>query len=408
MQPDGTENDRLLRTLEHLLQVQTTDQASALDEAAQLIADGFGADKVDVWFRDDEVATLEVRGLSQSPMSADERRLGLDRLPLVEGGRVVEVFRTGQSYLTGHADEDPEVRRGFVDGLGVRSMMCAPLVVGGARRGILLVSSATPERFSPADLRLLEAIARWVGVVAHQAELVEQVALEAAERGRRQAAEELITVLAHDLRNHLSGLRGRLELLRRRAERDGQDRYVADASALLTSVDRFGRLIGDLLDVGRLEQGLFGIAPQPIDLVPLVREAATAFDSEAIPVVVHAKADELRVSADPARLRQALENLLSNAVKHSSTGSPIGVEVATEERDPQQWATVAVSDEGPGIAPEVLPRLFERFARGPGSMGLGLGLYLAQQIAEAHGGSVEVESTVGAGSRFTLCLPLDP
>jgi signal transduction histidine kinase len=111
------------------------------------------------------------------------------------------------------------------------------------------------------------------------------------------------------------------------------------------------------------------------------------------------------VNADSERLRQVLENLVTNAIKHSPAGEPVMVELAIENRIDGKWANVTVADRGPGVPVDQLPTLFTRFAAGAGSTGLGLGLYLAARIAAAHGGSLDVNSTPGAGARFTLALP---
>src|SRR5205814_1823126 len=117
---------------------------------------------------------------------------------------------------------------------------------------------------------------------------------------------------------------------------------------------------------------------------------------------------ELRVVADPARVRQAVENLLANAVQHAPPGTTVHVRVAHDESLPQPTALVAITDRGPGIDPALLPRLFERFARSSNSNGLGIGLYVARQIAEAHGGRLEVTSSAQDGTQFRLSLPAEP
>jgi two-component system, OmpR family, sensor kinase len=405
-QRPGRGLEGLLWTLERLLQIPATELGSALDQAATLVGEALGAEKVDAWLRDPAIEVLSVIGINDSPMSRRERELGLDRLALADGGPIVEVYRTGASYCTGQADQDPLVRRGFWEGLGVRSMACVALEVGGEPRGVLLVSDARQDAFTDEDLRLLEAAARWVGLVAHRAELVEQIARHAAEQGRRTAAEELVTVLAHDLRNYLTPIRSRLELLERRAGREGQDRYAQDARSALVGLERLQRLIGDLLDVARLEQGLFTLRRMPTDLLALAQDAAAHFSTADTEVAVRASVDELRADIDPDRVRQALDNLLLNATKHSPPGLPVRVEVGTTHQADQELATITVSDQGPGIPPEVLPRLFTRFAAGGAAAGLGLGLYLAHAIATAHGGTLVAESLPGAGARFVLTLPV--
>lgn len=201
-------------------------------------------------------------------------------------------------------------------------------------------------------------------------------------------------------------IRGRLQLLQRRARREERARDLQDLDALARAVDRFRQVIADLLDAGRLAQGLFAVSPQPLDLAALARETAAAFDSGATPIQVRAP-EEVVVCADSDRVRQALENLLTNAIKHSSPGAPVEVAMAVETRADGSWAVLTVADRGPGIPAAVRPRLFERFGRGPGSTGLGLGLYLAARIAAAHGGALTADEDSGAGACFRLALPAD-
>ncbi|HYO29892.1 MAG TPA: HAMP domain-containing sensor histidine kinase, partial [Thermomicrobiales bacterium] len=162
----------------------------------------------------------------------------------------------------------------------------------------------------------------------------------------------------------------------------------------------------DLLDASRLDQGLFQLDVRPVDLAALVRETAAAFATPTNGIEVWTP-DELVASIDPDRLRQAIENLLANAIKHSPPGQVVTVRVELEPGDDRRWIVVVVADKGPGIAPELLRRLFDRFSRGPDSAGLGLGLHLAGGIAEAHGGTLTVDSAPGAGARFRLALPDD-
>lgn len=401
---EPTTGDALLRALERLLAIDATSVKGALDQASQGLAEALGADKVDVFLHEPASASLVALGTSATPMGRRQHELGLNRLPLANGGREVEVYRTGQPYATGRADRDPGVVAGFSNALGIRSLIDVPLDVAGERRGVLHAASARPDFFDERDRRFLEAVARWVGMVAHRAELVERAAAAAAERGRQIAAEELVTVLAHDLKNYLVPIQGRLQLLQRRARREERARDLQDLDALARAVARFGRVIADLLDAGRLAQGLFTVSPQPLDLAALAQEAAAALDGDGASIRVRAP-EEVVVSADPDRVRQALENLLANALKHSPAGAPVELDVAAEARADGAWVVLTVADGGPGIPPAVRPRLFERFGRGPGSAGLGLGLYLARRIAAAHGGALTADEDTGGGACFRLALP---
>jgi two-component system, OmpR family, sensor kinase len=147
-----------------------------------------------------------------------------------------------------------------------------------------------------------------------------------------------------------------------------------------------------------------GVERRPVELGALAEEVARTLAPPGVSVEVRADGEAL-AWADAARLRQALENLVGNALEHSPDGMPVELAVTTEARDDGAWATVAVRDRGPGLPAELRPRLFERFAAGPGSRGLGLGLYLARQIAEAHGGTLRADDAPGAGAHFTLALP---
>jgi two-component system OmpR family sensor kinase len=397
---------RLLATLERLLAIEATEMRTALGHAAQLVAEALGADKVDAFVHDPATDTLVAVGVSDTPMGHRERAIGMDRLPLANGGRTVEVFLTGQPYVVANADQDSGELIGIVQGLGVRSTLAAPLLVAGERRGVFLAASSQADFFSTRDIHFLEAVGHWVGMVAHRAELVEHIARDAVVRGRRVAAEELVTVLAHDLRNYLTPLRARIDLIRRRARRENRRREVQDADIALQELERLSRLINDLLDGARLEQGIFAIEPEPFDLADLARQTAHALTTPTTPVVVDAP-DELVITADPNRVRQALENLLANALKHSPQGAPVTITVERRKRARAAWAIVTVADRGPGIPPDVLPRLFDRFAAGSGSTGLGLGLYLARRIAEVHGGTLTVDSRPGKGATFHLALPAE-
>src|SRR3954454_6000970 len=208
-------SDRFLLTLEQLLAIRSTELDEALDECADLVASALGADKVDAFLFEPETQSLVARGTSRTPMGHKQHAIGMDRLPLANRGRTIEVFQSGKSRLTGRADEDPGELRGLTEGLGIRSMICARLGVDSEPRGVLSVAAATPALWTEDDLRFAEAAARWVGMVLIRAELAERVTRQAEEQGRRGAAAELLAIVAHDLRNHIAPLRGRMQLVQR-------------------------------------------------------------------------------------------------------------------------------------------------------------------------------------------------
>ena len=397
--------------LESLLRLPAGDLKTTLMHVADLLADATGADKIDAFIYDDQRDSLVAIGTSTQPLSALERKHGLDVLSLANGGCTVQVFRDGKTFYTGKLEGEPGELRGIKEALGVRSTIGVPLEVGGRRRGILLLASQKPDFFTPEDVRYTETIANWVGVVAHRAELAEEIGRNAIEAGRRAGAEEMITVLAHDLRNYLSPISMRLEALRLRAEKEARAADADEASKAQRSVKRLAELVSEILDVARIDQGLFQLRLEQVDLGELTAAAAAEWSTAEQPVQVTVQSGERPVvPGDAARLRQCLDNLIANAIQKSPKRAPVAVFVtrAAEIRD-GGYCKIAVLDQGPGIPEEILPHVFERFVSGRRQEGgLGLGLYLARRVAQLHGGDLSVTSEPGKGARFTLTLPVAP
>jgi signal transduction histidine kinase len=411
---DSNHNDEIMilrhnqffTTLERLLELPATEVKATLNQAAQLVAEVLGADKVDIFLYEEQGETLVALGNSNTPMGRHQRAIGMDRLPIANGGRTVEVFLTGTPYLTGHADQDPGELLGIKAGLGVTSEVMTPLQVKTRNRGVLAVASARPEFFSQHDVHFLQTVSRWMGIIIERTELVEQIKQEAERRGKQRAAEELLTVMAHDLRNYLTPLRGRIDLLERRARREGREADARDASASSHTLRLLERLIADLLDVARLEQGILTLNTQPLNLVSLLQEVVVAFHTTEKPIHVQAP-PEVVLSADPDRLRQVIENVLANAVKYAPKHTPIQVEIQIEQREAAHWALLTITNQGEDFPPEMLDTLLQPFVKGTTSTGLGLGLYLAKNIAEAHGGTLTLASQAEQEIQTQLALPLE-
>jgi signal transduction histidine kinase len=396
--------ERQLDLLEALLRIPAGNLQATLSHVSDLVAGATGADKIDAFLYDKARDSLVAVGSSTQPLSALQRQLGLDVLPLSNGGRTVNVFRTGETYVNGRVGEDTDELRGIKEALAVRSEIGVALELGGERRGMLMVASQKPDFFNQDDARFLEMVGHWVGIVAHRAELAEAIGRNAVEQGRRAAAEELVTVLAHDLRNYLSPLGMRLELLAVRAKRDGRADDTRDVESARRSVTRLGGLVSDILDVARIDQGMFQMEPERVDLGALVQETVSLLATPEHPVLLRVQdGGPITVAADAGRLRQCLENIVSNAIQKSPANAAVTVFVSKS----RQRVNVDVVDEGPGIPADILPHVFERFVSGSRREGgLGLGLYLAKRIAAVHGGDLTVESPPGKGARFTLTLPV--
>src|SRR3954469_6029421 len=401
-------SEKRLEVLEQLLRLPGGDLKATLAQASDVIAEVSGSDKVDAFLYDRGRDSLVAVGSSTQPLSMKQRELGLDVLQISNGGRVVHVFKTGQTYVNGRVDEDMDELPGIRDALKIKSKLGVPLLIGGQRRGMMMLASLQHDFYTPDDAQFMDIVAPWIGLVAHRAELATEIARNATEQGRRAGAEELITVLAHDLRNYIAPINMRINVLRMRAEQEQRDDELRDIDLLGRSIDRLSELITDILDVSRIDQGVFQIRPRRIELAGLVREIVATFEStqHAIKLTIQ-QGGSVWVSGDAARLRQCLENVVANAIQKSPVTGTINLFVRLRQRESQREAVVEVIDDGPGIPAEKMARLFDRFSTDR-TEGLGLGLYLAKRIARVHGGDLTAESEPGKGARFILSLPSLP
>jgi signal transduction histidine kinase len=402
-----SKQDRLLVTLERLLLIEAVELNALLKEAAQLVAEALSAEKVDMFLYDPGVETLVAIGTSQTPLGKRQHTLGLNRIPLINGGYLVHVFQDGISYLTGRLDLAPDRIIGMTsdEGLGIRSEMVVALNVHGERRGVLMASSRTPDFFTEQDLQFLEAVAHWIGIVIHRTELSERQRKEEVQQSRRILAEDLLTIVAHSLRSYLTTLGAHIDLMQMRARRRKRQEDIHDTIVIKHVLHRLERLIADLLDVARLDQGFFALNQQPVDLAHLVQETVVAFTTPETRIEVQTP-HEVIIIGDAERLRQALENVLANAISHAYPQTPIVVKLTSEQHNNTYQAILSVSNTGPAIPSDLRSRLFQPFVKGTHSKGLGLGLYLAHSIAVAHQGTLTLDTTAGMHVQFTFSLPL--
>jgi len=247
-----------------------------------------------------------------------------------------------------------------------------------------------------------------------------QVAILAEENERlRQAVaarDGFLAVAAHELRNPMTPILGRVTLLRRLLARDALDlRDVATRlEALESSIVAFIKRATTLLDVSRAASDRIQVELSPVNVTEMVsliadnlRPAATHAGSE---ISMRTDPDrEVIALADPLALEQVVENLVFNAIKYGE-GSPIQIAVSASAEG--RLATVSVRDEGPGISREKQDRIFERFERavqaGASATGYGIGLWLVRNLCDAMNGTIEIRSEIGQGSTFTVSLPLPP
>ena len=260
-------------------------------------------------------------------------------------------------------------------------------------------------RLSYSNIQLARSVAEREALMKSLRESKER--LEEADRHK----DEFLGVLSHELRNPLAPIRNSVQILDR-AEPGGQQATRAKA-VIARQVEHLSHLVDDLLDVTRISRGKIQLARSRIELIESVRRVcedhAAEFAAREITLDLRAAAPPLWLDADPTRIAQVLGNLLQNAAKFTDAHGRVTVSVAPE---PGDFAAVRVADDGVGIRPELLPRLFEPFMQADDSLhrsqgGLGLGLALMRGLVELHGGTVHAHSEgVGRGAEFTLRLPL--
>ena len=219
---------------------------------------------------------------------------------------------------------------------------------------------------------------------------------------------EFIGMVSHELRAPLAAIKGSAVTLLEEARQLDAAEMQEFHRIIVRETHSLRRLIGDLLDAGRIDSGTLSVDPEPLEVAVLVEQARTTFVSGGgrQPICIDLVSDLPPVLADERRIVQVLNNLLGNAARHSPKSSPIHVGAV---RDGLEVA-VSVADEGRGIAPERLPHLFRKYADVAGGRepaGFGLGLVICKGLVEAHGGRIRAESAgPGMGTRFTFTLPV--
>jgi PAS domain S-box-containing protein len=247
------------------------------------------------------------------------------------------------------------------------------------------------------------------GIVAVSTDITERKRLEEALRDADRRKDEFLAVLAHELRNPLAPIRNVLQIMRLKSPEDPELLWSRDVIG--RQVDQLTRLVDDLLDVSRISRGKIKLQISPVDMATVlagaVETSRPVIDARLHRLTVHLPERPLWVQGDLVRLTQVIANLLNNAAKYQDVGGTIVVSVAREEGE----AVVRVRDEGIGIAPELLPTVFDMFEQvqrpvGAAQDGLGIGLSLARSLVELHGGTIEaVSGEVGSGSEFIVRLP---
>jgi K+-sensing histidine kinase KdpD len=405
-------NEELKQVAERATKLQDVtaalSQASSVEDVARVVLDkGLAVVEASrcllVCTEDGRVELLGSRGLSLE-VEARVRALGRDA-----DLAVMEAVRTGVPIWIESSEEYrqrfPWAFENIVHTEG-ETVWAMPLINAGETVGGLTLSFTHRRAFGITDRAFTLLLAQATAAALHRAWSYD------AERQKRheaellaRAREDVLGVVAHDLRNPLGLINATAELLL------DEEVPAQKAKALLRIVMRAGkqmnRLISDLLDTVRLQSGRLSLDVQDVKVDEIVHQAEETFrpvaDERGIQLEIVASDTNTALSADPLRLSQIVGNLVGNALKFTPPHGHVTLHVAAYGED----VIFQVADDGPGIPPAHLEHLFDKFwqARQTDYRGVGLGLAIAKGLVEAHGGKLWVESTLGAGSTFSFSLP---
>ena len=328
----------------------------------------------------------------------------VDRLPLDTPSRVavVDAVRDGVAVWIesrSQLDERNPEMRGRLSGEG--AFACLPLLARGRRVGALTFGFEGTHRFLEDERAFLQVIA-W-----YSAQALERASIYQEARDAERAKDELLAMLSHELRNPLAPMVTALDLM----DLSGEPHFASERAMISRHVRHLVKLLDDLLDVARTTRGKVQLVPERCELASIVAAAVEIASplvaQRAQRLVVSVPERGLEVSADQARLTQAIANLVTNAAKYTAPGGAITVSASADESD----VKLRVQDSGIGIAPDLLPRIFNLFVQGASALdrtqaGLGIGLSVAKSVVSLHGGTLSAHSAgVGRGSEFVVRLP---
>ncbi len=322
----------------------------------------------------------------------------------------VRVFKTRQPFVTGDAQDDPQVIAHYAKMWSVHSLMVVPLILQDRCIGVMRVGSKRKDAFSDEQIALVSVIAGEAAIIVETAILNRRLAKTAEQLATlNRMKDEFVSTVSHEFKTPLTTISGFLTVMLEGDTGPLNAQQMKFLTIAKSASKRLSGLVSDLLDLSRLEGGA-KMEPGPLDLGRLVLESVENHQPAA------AEAGKTLSSEAPGTLPQALgderwlhlvlDNLVSNAIKFTHPGGRVRVKV----QDKGEFVMVSVSDDGIGIPPEDLEKVFERFYRAGNrssvnAPGTGLGLAIAREVVDKHGGKIWLESELGKGTTFHFVVP---
>jgi len=387
---------------------------------AEHVLDLAGADQFVLLLLDDDTGELEGHSFERDRAGAKRVRVAADPDGFL--GQVLRRETMVEEGVAGSAAPapGPEVHEEWGwSGAAPATLIGLPVLVGTSLLGAAAIGYRRPRHVSDRRRRTLLFLADQVGLavdrIRTRADLETATRrLEEARSALQRADEaktELISIVSHEMRTPLTAIKAYAESLLDNMDRPSFAMQEKFLTVINEECDRLARMVNDVLDLSRIDSGRRRLRAEPLTVRAVVADVlptlAPALAEKALQLRLDLPADLPRLEADLDLLKQVFVNLLHNAVKFS----PAGKEIVVIARAEGERLRITVEDQGRGIPPDQLPRVFERFYRveGGGSErvgGTGLGLAIVKSVVELHGGTIRAESEVGAGTRFVFELPL--
>jgi len=339
-------------------------------------------------------------------------KIGKGYLAPMKGSSLEKVLQTREprilNDLEAYLKDHPQSKstRDIVEE-GMRSSLTCPLIPSRKPFGFLFFSSMESHKYQDAHVGLFREIAAQIALTLEKSRLYEQVI------GFSDLKNRFLGIAAHDLRSPIAVIKGYADLFSEGLLGELTPDQKGPIHSISQHCDKMLSLIRDLLDVSAIEAGHLAMAPRETDLVAYLKKNAVdnrlLSKSKSIEFILEIPEDLPKIMMDPDRIDQVINNLITNAIKFSKPKSRIVLRAVPLENS----IAISVTDQGPGIPPGEISKMFQYFGRTnvlppPGEKSTGLGLAIAKRMVEAHGGKIGVESQPGQGSTFTFTLPLKP
>ncbi|MFC2171475.1 ATP-binding protein [Acidobacteriota bacterium] len=355
---------------------------------------------------------------------------------------ILKVIETGRFVMIEDVAHDPIMAKvlNLTKLIQDQSILTLPLAFEGKVIGILQVrKKGIPKGFSTREIEFCQLIANAAGIALKNVQLLEDIEkrneILTEQKGEletlsielrtkndellelQKIKEEFTAMIVHDLRSPMTIIQGTLEIMKS-SNLEGEQKAVLIQDALGES-GRILEMINNLLDISKLERGDIDLDLEPIELAPFLQTMTESFrilvEEKGIELTCRIPDELPSIRGDRSRLRQVFANLISNALEHTPDAGKVVITAGSggRERPGSNTVTITVEDNGCGIPDEILPKIFDKFLRyqpegtdEKGHHGTGLGLAIVKLFTEAHGGKVSVESKIGAGSSFSVTLPV--